>query len=812
MLTDWKYALRSLLKTPGFTLVAVLTLALGIGANTAIFAVVDSVLLSPLGYKDSGALVTVLPWGGMPVAPANYLDWRDQSHSFAAMGAVESWSANLAGVDQPEQIVGMRVTHNFLPMLGVEPLLGRLFVAGSDLGKAVPEVVLSYALWQRRFEGNPGLLGKSVKLDGEPYTVVGVMPPHFKFMRFWATNAEFCVPIGLDKERAYDRSGASLRVLARLRPHVTLAQARTEMAAVTARLEREYPGSNGDVVVTPLREQVVGKIETPLLLLFGAVGFVLLIACANVAHMLLARGAARQKEMAVRLAVGAGRWRLVRQLLTENILLASAGGGLGLLISLWGIRVLVALSPASLPGVEAVGLDVRVLLFLVALVLVTCVGVGLAPALQTSDVGLNEVLKETGRAGGEGVRHHRLRNALVASEFGLALMLLIGAGLMTRSFIALQSVDPGFNPHRVLSMVVPVAGSSEAAQGKRESFYRLALERIRVLPGVESVAGINHLPLVGDTWSRNFSIDGRPQPRPGEAPWAIYRVATPGYFYTVRLPVLRGRDFSSTDNASAPPVVILNERAAQMYWPGQDPIGQHILFSDTETSVPRRLTIIGVVKDAKQWDWVARPHPEMYLAAFQSPEFLGGAKSFLASAYAYITLVVRTAGDPGAMVSAVKKTIGSFDRNLPVTQVVTLDEAVTHANDQPRFEMLLFGVFAGVALLLSAVGVYGVMSYAVSRRTHEIGIRISLGASRHDVLRLVVGQGMQPALIGSGLGLGGAFVLSRLMRDLLYGVQATDLVTFAAVPVALLAVALLATYIPATRATRVDPLIALRTE
>jgi len=804
-LQDLRYGARSMRRAPGFTAVAVIALALGIGANAAVFSVVNAVLLRPLAYKDSDQLVTVLHHTKNPAAVANYIDWRDQSRSFEAMAAADYWSPNLTGTDPPERLWGLRVTQNMLPMLGVEPLLGRWFAAGEDQKGAEHEVILSYRLWQRRFAADPSELGKSITLNGEAYTVVGIMPRDFKFAPFWATRAELWVPEAFG-DRIYDRGGNSLRIFARLAPGVSLAQARAEMATITALMEKKYPGTNREVEVTSLKETVLGDIRTPLLLLLGAVGFVLLIACANVAHMLLARAAARQKEIAVRTALGAGRWRLVRQFLTENLLLSTMGGAAGLLLAIWGTRALVALSPAHIPRMDAVPIDFRVVPYLFGVTLLTSVAFGLAPALQASTVNLNDTLKESGRGASDGVSRNRLRSSLVASEFALALMLLIGAGLMVRSFFALESIDPGFNPHNVLSMVVSVAGSKEADH--REIFYRQLIERVRAIPGVESAGGINHLPLAGDLWGWPFTIEGRPKTGPGNSKSAYYRIVTPGYFQSMRIPLMRGRDISATDIAGAPGVVIINERAASRFWPGEDPIGKRITFDDDKKNPPTWLTIIGVSKNAMQSDWAEKPYQEVYLAAFQNSQFLTDP----AAHFAYITLVLRTDGNPGPYAAAVKDAVWSFDRNLPVSEVLTMDGVVADANAEPRFEMLLLGMFAAVALALAAVGIYGVMSYSVTRRTHEIGIRVSLGASRTNILLLVVRQGMTLALIGSGAGVVGALLLSRLMTKLLYGVLPNDPITFGAVAILLMIVALAASYIPARRAMRVDPMVALRHE
>jgi predicted permease len=808
---DVRQGIRAMLRTPAFTAIAVIVLALGIGANTAIFSVVDAVLLRPLAYRDSDRLVTILMHGEGPVSVANYIDWRDQSHSFAAMGAADYWSPNLTGVDAPEHIAGLKVTQSLFPMLGIDPLLGRVFVEGEDKDGGDREVILSYRLWQRRFSSDHNVLGKPIVLDGNAYIVVGVMPEGFHFAPFWATKAELWVPNAFGA-RINNRGGNSLRIFARLKDGVSRTQARAEIASITARLEQQYPGTNRDAVITPLKEKVVGPIETPLLVLLGAVAFVLLMTCANVAHMLLARAAARRKEVAVRAALGARRGRLIRQFMTESSLLGALGGAAGLLLAVVATRALIAISPANIPRVQTVSIDMHAALFLLAATILTGLGFGLVPALQASSVNVNDTLKECGRGNSEAVDRNRLRNLLVVSEFALALMLLIGAGLMIRTFAALEAVDPGFNPHNVISMIVSVSGSKEEDPGRRELFYRQLIERVRSLPGVQAAGGINHLPLAGDLWGWHFAIEGRPKPRPGEKPGAVYRMVTPGYFSAMRLPMIRGRDITEADNVTAPGVVIVNEQAARQYWPGEDPIGKRICFDDDTTNPAAWLTIIGIAKDAKQDSWTDKATPEAYLAAFQNHDYLGDSPTEASKHMNYITLVARTAGDPALAASAMKEAARSFDRNLAITQVVTMDGVVAESNAQPRFEMLLLTIFAAVALVLAAVGIYGVISYSASRRTHEIGVRMSLGATRGDVLLLVVRQGLWLALAGSVAGIAGALLLSRLMAKLLYGVQPTDPETFGAVAVGLGVVAMLACYVPARRAMHIDPMAALRYE
>jgi putative ABC transport system permease protein len=808
---DVRQGTRSMLRTPVFTAIALIVLALGIGANTAIFSVVDAVLLRPLAYRDSNRLVTILMNGEGPVSAGNYIDWRDQSRSFTAMSAAEAWSPNLTGFDSPEHLPGLKVTQDLFPMLGIDPMLGRLFVPEEDKEGANREVIISYRLWQRRFSSDPSVLGKAIVLDGNGYVIVGVMPQEFQFAPFWATKAELWAPGAFGP--GVHAGGGSLRIFARLKDGVSLTQARAEIASITARLEQQFPGTNRNVVMTPLKEKVVGPIETPLLVLLAAVAFVLLITCANVAHMLLARAATRQKEIAVRAALGARRGRLVRQFLTESLLLGGIGGVLGLLIAVLGTRALIAMSPTNIPRVQTVSIDLHAALFLFAATVLTTIGFGLVPALQASSVNVNDTLKEGGRGNSEGLDRNRLRSLLVVSEFALALMLLIGAGLMIRTFAALEAVDPGFNPHNVISMIVSVSGSKEEDPGRRELFYRQLIERVRSLPGVQAAGAINHLPLAGDLWGWHFAIEGRPKPRPGEKPGAVYRMVTPGYFAAMQLPIVRGRDITDSDNATAPGVIIINEQAARQYWPGEDPLGKRVSFAD-DTTDPKTtwLTIIGIAKDAKQDSWTDKATPEAYLAAFQNHDYLGDSGTEASKHMDYITLVARAAGNPALTASAMKEVSRAFDRNLAITQVVTMDGVVAEANAQPRFEMLLLTIFAAVALALAAVGIYGVISYSASRRTHEIGVRMSLGATRCDVLLLVVRQGLWLAVAGSVAGIAGALLLSRLMAKLLYGVQPTDPATFGAVAVGLGVVAMLACYLPARRAMHIDPMAALRYE
>ncbi len=798
---DVRYGLRLLARSPGFAAVAIVTLALGIGASTAILSVVDAILLRPLDYADPDRLVVLLKEEDGPVAPANFLDWKARSRSFERMGAAEYWTPNLTAGGSPEKLWALRLTPDVLPLLGVRPALGRFFLPSEATAGTDRVVVLGHGVWTSRFGADPAILGRPITLDGEPYTVVGVMPPSFQFAPFWATEAQLWAPLDLTA-RVSDRGGSSLRVFARLKPGVSVDSARRELAAVTAGLEREFPGTNRNMTVTPLLEKVVGDVRPAILVLLAAVGLVLSISCANVANMLLARSSARQREVALRAALGASRGRTIRQLMTESLVLAAAGGVAGAALGAWALRLLVAVAPVGIPRLADARLDPRIFLATFAVSLLSGVVFGLAPAIQSSAVRLQDALKEGGSAGA-GREGGRLRRVFVAAEVAIAIVLLIGAGLMTRSFLALQAIDPGWNPEGVVTLEVSVAGTRHMEPGLREPLYREILERLAALPGVAAAGAINHIPIAGDIWGLPYAVEGRPAPRPGESPSATYRAVMPGYFSAMRLPLVRGRDVTLADDAGARPVVLVNEHLARRQWPGEDPIGRRIMLNEE-----RWLTVVGVVKNAVRGDWAGPDEDEVYLPALQTPQLLRSRQPMAA----YLTYVVRTDGDPAAMAPSLTATVRSIDPTLPVSEVRTMPSIVAQANGRARFQALLLAAFAAAAALLAAVGIYGVMTYAVSRRTREIGVRMALGADPDRVVRLVVRQGMAVALAGAVAGLAAALLLTRLMSSLLYGVGAADPATYLGVTALLLAIALTASWLPARRAARIDPMKALRTE
>jgi putative ABC transport system permease protein len=802
-------------KNRGATAIAIAALALGIGANTAIFSVVHAVLLAPLPYRQPDRIVTLLRDGKGPVSPADFLDWQKEAHSFELMATAEAWGPNLTGRERPEQMVGLHLSQDMLPMLGVAPLLGRAFLPEDFQAGKDRVVLLSYRLWQRRFNGDRGILGQKLLLNNEAYTAIGVMPPKFRFAPFWVTQAEMWAPQD-PAARAEERTVHSLRAFARLLPGVNLKQAQAEMDAICSRLAKAYPDADAGftVRVDPLLEKVIGNVRPALLIILGAVGFVLLIACANVANVQLARALARTREIAVRTALGAGRMRIVRQLLTESVVLALVGGTAGLLLAIWGVdwlKTFVGVGAGDfspkIPRAEVIGVNTPVLLFSLVLSVLTGVLFGLIPALHAAKGDVNEALKEGGRSSTHGTSGNRLRGLLVISEVAITLVLLIGAGLLVRSFLRIEAIDAGFNPHHLLMTTVSVAGNPQYVGARREALYRQIVDQVKALPGVASASMVNHPPIAVDIWGFPFSVEGQPLPRPGEGPNAVFRVARPGYFQTMNIPLLQGRDFTDRDTLKAPEVVIVNEKLAKAYWPNGDALGKRLTLDDPRKN-PLWLTVVGVIRNVKQWEWAGEPDYEFYLAFAQNKPFYESTHAWFSA----MTLVVRTSGEPRGLSKAVQNAVWSIDKDLPLSHVQTYEQIIAGSVWQQRFNLLLVGLFAALALVLAAVGIYGVMAYSVTERTHEIGVRMALGAKQGDVLRLVVREGMALAAIGAAIGLAGAFALTRFLSGLLYQVKANDPLVFAAVPPLFAAVAFLASYIPARRATRVDPMIALRWE
>jgi len=804
LLHDLRYAARMQRKNPAFTIIAVIALALGIGANTAIFSVVNTVLLRPLPYKDPERLVMV--WEdatkhGYPrdtPAAANFVDWRDQNQVFEGMAAIADESFNLTGAGDPERLEGRRVSANLFPLLGVEPQLGRVFSDAEDQPGSQPVVLLSHALWQRRFGGDPVIVGKALTLNGESHVVVGVMPARFQFP---SSDDAAWVPIALTQQEAGNRGRHYLEVVARLKPGTTLPQAQAEMNTIATRLQQQYPNSNADLgaAVQSLHEHLVGDIKPALLILLGAVGLVLLIACANVANLLLARAAVRQKEIAVRVALGARRWRLIRQFLTESILLSTLGGVVGLAIAYGGLIILKSFIPENISQARDISIDFKVLGFTLLVSLVTGVIFGLAPALQAVRFNQIETLKEGGRDAATGGSGKRLRSLLVMSEVAISLVLLIGAGLLINSFLRLRNVDPGFRSENLLTMRIVLPEPKYAKYEPRAAFYTNLLQRVQSLAGVRSAAVTTNLPLYRQGNSISVSIEGRPEPPPGQELIVVTRIISPGYFDTMSIPLLRGRQFTDHDIETSPRAVVISETMARRFWPGEEAVGKRIGAGRIRRPEDW-IQVVGVVKDVRQFELTADPKPQMYLSYKQ------------AGFFAPRDLVVKTDVDPTSMAATVRNAVWEIDKDQPVSNIRTMDEILADSIARQRFSMLLLAIFAGVALVLAGVGIYGVMSYSVAQRTREIGIRMALGAQTGAVLKLAVSYGMKLVLVGIVIGLIAAFALTRVMATLLFGVTATDPTTFALISLLLVCVAAIASYIPARRATKVDPIIALRYE
>jgi putative ABC transport system permease protein len=809
LLHDFRYAVRSCLRTPGFTLVAVAALALGIGANTAIFSVVNAVMLEPLPYRDPARLVVA--WEetarrpGRPnvVAPANFLRWRERATAFERLSATVDYRASLTGRGDPEELVVQLVTPDFFQTLGVAPARGRAFTAVEGIRRPADEpdvAILSHELWERRFGRDTGIVGQAIQLGGSPVTVVGVMPPGFRlFLKAGSLvgkPADVWLPLPFD-DRDRQPRGRYLSAIARLRSGVSLRAAQAQMDTIARGLTAEWPefDTGWTVRLVPLHTELAGELTPALLVLMGAVAFVLLIACANVANLLLARGAARRREIAIRAALGAGRWRLVRLLLTESLTLAVLGGLAGLVVAEWGVDLLLALSPVDLSGLGAVRVSYSVLAFAAAVSICTAVVCGVVPAFEGARSDVQAGLKDGAREVGSGARGRRLRHAFVVCEVALALVLLVGAGLLIRSFANLRGVDPGFRTDGVLTARMALAPAKYRDDSRRTRFFHDAVERVSALPGVRAAGVVSFLPFTGLAAATGFTVEGQPAPAPGQAPVVDVRVCDNGYFGAMSIPLVHGRLFSAREMQERSNVVIINETLARRYFPNEDPLGRRLVIDMTDPVVAT--TIVGVVGDVRHVDLATEPRAMTYWPHPQLP-------------YGAMTLAVRTSGNPSALVPAVQHEVQALDREQPLSDVRTMDEWIGKSLARTRFSWMVLAVFAAMALLLAAIGIYGVMSYAVSQRTGEIGVRLALGAIEGDIVRMVVGSGMRLTALGLGAGTVLTLLLTRGLAALLYGMRGSDPATVAGAVVVLASVATLASYLPARRAARIEPVQALR--
>jgi len=797
---DSRHALRALLGTPAFTAIAALTFGLGIGVNTAVFSVFNGVLLRPLPYPEPDRLTMV--WmdnrqQGIKediTSWPNYRDWRDQNSSFAVMAGFTASAFNLTGADEPERLQGAQTTANFFEVMGVRPLLGRLYTEANETPGNDGVVLLSYGLWQRKFAGAADVLGKTMNLNGRGFEIIGVMPASLQV----PAEAQLWKPLAPDEGTRTARGAFWLPVIGRLKPGIRLEQAQTEMTGIATRLEQTYPSNQGfGINLVPLHRQLVGDIERSLVVLLAAVGFVLLIACANLGNLMLGRTAARRKELAIRTALGASRARLVRQIVTEALVLAAIGSALGLAFSYWATRLVVRIGGDSIPRPDAIAIDGRVMLFTLAIAAVAALLAGIAPALQASKPAVVENLREGGREGGTGASR-RTRQVLIAAEVALAFVLLAGAGLLLRTLWSMQQMDRGFSPSGIATMRLSLPGASYAGPPEVRAFYSRLLERVRALPGVESAAtgsGVL-MPLLAN--SGIMTIENRP-PAPGPQIEYPREIVSPGYFETLGVRLAAGRTFTDQDHADAPLVTVVNETFARDAWPGQDPLGRRIKFGGAQSKAPW-LTVVGVIRDLRRSDDVRRVvRPEVYMCALQNPP-----RSQM--------LLVRTATDPDAIVASVRREVQAINPQLPLFGIGTLEGQISETLSTPRFRAVLLAGFALIALMLATIGIYGVTAHAVGQRTHEVGIRMALGAASRDVLALMVIQHLKPALIGAAIGVAGAVILGQSLRTLMFGIKATDPMTFVTMAAVLVAVTVVACWIPARRATRVDPLVALRAE
>ena len=794
---DLLYSLRIMLRNKSVTTIVLLTLMVGIGATTAIFSIVYGVLVRPLPYRNPEQLVRILDyWKNRTesnqddTAPANFYDWKEQAQSFSGIAAFGTGGAALASGTEPEKISAAVVSPEFFNVMSVNPIQGRML--GQDDLKAPNVIVLGYDLWQRTFGANPGIIGQSAKLDGEMFTVVGILPAGFSYPE----KTEVWAPLVINGNPTVSREAHFLRVIARLKPGVTPQRAQSEMSTVAGRLEQQYPATNKDLGarVVSLHEYTVGKVKTPLVILLLAVGFVLLIACANIANLLLARALSRQKEMSMRIALGASRKRLIRQLLTESLVLAVAGGVIGLLFAFAAVRFLVTVTVSDIPLADQVGLNIQVLIFTLVITVLTGTLFGLIPAWQTTKVDLNETLKEGGGKGVGASSGSRMRNSLLVLEVALSLVLLIGAGLMIKSFASLLKTDLGFQAQNVLTFELELPNQQYPDNAKVASFYDSLVTKLKALPGVQSVGGVTMLPLGGDNRVFSFRVEGQPIVEMAQRPTANYRIAMPEYFSAMGIPLENGRMLTNADTQGSTPVVIINERMAKRYFP-QGALGQRIYVRNDQNS----REIVGVVKSVKHLALDQEPQPEMYVPYGQSPS-------------RYMRMVARTDVAPKTLVNAVQRQVWDLDRELPLAKMNSMDELVSKSASQQRSNMVLLTLFATVALILAAIGIFGVVSYNVTQRTHEIGVRMALGASPNDILKLIISKGMLLTAIGIVIGIAGAYALSKVIRSLLFEVGTLDVAIFVIVPLGFALIALFACFFPARKAARVDPLTALRYE
>lgn len=808
IIKDIRYGVRGLWKHPGFTAIVVITLALGIGASTAIFSVVDSVLLRRLPYRTAERIVAIQEFGKEgkrgQITSANFLDWRAQNTVFEQLAAIKTTTANLALSDQAERIDLAQTNANFFDVFGITPQYGRLFIPADEQAGHENVVVVSHSLWQRRFAGDPALVGKPISLDGTNYTVIGIAPPDFRYpdkTELWLPPLRLVPELFPGQDVTQTRRMGYLAAVALLKPGVSLQQAAGEMETITARLRQQYPDSNNVRFnrVVSLHEHLVGDTNKLLWLLLGAVTFVLLIGCANVANLLLASGASRHKEMAIRTALGASRWRVIRQLFTESTMLALTGGAVGLLVAFWGLAAITKLLPADFPRLNEIHIDLRILAFTFAASVLTGILFGLVPALQISRTDVQEAIKETGRGTAGSRRQSRFRQALIVAEVALSVVLLAGAGLLFRSFLQLQSVNTGFSPEQVLTARLTPAGPNYRENPDFAKFYNQVLEKLSAVPGVQDAGLINTLPLDKGPTS-GFRVEGRPITTPDKWPSVNYRVVSADYFSAMSIPVLQGRAYTERDGENAPRVMIVNQKLARDTFPGEDPIGKRITFGNVDSNQqPVWWEIVGVVANTRSLELREEPAQELYFSVLQ--DF-----------WPNLSIVVRSSVEPSSLSGSLRQIVNQVDKSVPVSSVKTMDHVVSESITQPRFNLFLLGLFGAVAMLLSAAGIYGVTAYTVTQRTHEVGIRLALGAQVSDVLKMILGQGMAVIGIGVVLGLVAAFALMRLLRSLLFGVGENDPLTFVAITLVLLLVALIACYIPARRATKVDPLVALRYE